>query len=112
MIDRNPKVRQLQLKHRSACPNLHKHILPICVSMSISLDDNIFFCGGFLLPPANEGKVMFLHLSVSYSVHGRGGMRGRGACNGGGGAWRGACVGGETATEVGGTHPTRMHSCF
>ena len=51
------------------------------------------------------GKVMFLHLSVSHSVHGgcmaggghtwQGGMHGRGACvagkgmHGGGGGWRG-----------------------
>ena len=34
-----------------------------------------------------------------------GGMHGRGH------AWQGACVGGETATAVGGTHPTGMHSC-
>ena len=32
-----------------------------------------------------------------------GGMRGLG--------W-GTCVAGETATAVGGTHPTGMHSCF
>ena len=54
MIDRNPKVRQLQLKHRSVCPSLHDHVLPICVSMSISLDDDIFVCGGLSLLSANE----------------------------------------------------------
>ena len=59
---------------------------------------------------------MFLHLSVSHSVHG----------GGGGclvlGAWsRGVCAwsqGGpgrdppEMATAAGGTHPTGMHSCY
>ena len=34
----------------------------------------IFFCLSFLLPPQQScGKVMFLHLSVSHSVHGVGG---------------------------------------
>ena len=90
MIDRNPKVRQLQLKHRSVCPSLHKHILPICVSMSISLDDDIFVCGGLSLPSRNFicGKVMFLHPSVILFKTGRQ----EGVC-GGGCAWRGgACV--------------------
>ena len=75
-----------------------------------------------VLPPSNEvwGKVVFLRLSVSHSVH-------RGCGEGG-------CPGDvvdtplnpdagtpptqrqtpspiETATEAGGTHPTGMHSC-
>ena len=57
------------------------------------------------------------------SVHG-GGMHGRGVCVCCGEACMvGVCVAGgvivvggmragETATEVGGTHPTRMHSCL
>ena len=36
-----------------------------------------------------------------------GGMHG-----GGGYVWHGGCVAGETATTVGSTHPTGMHSCF
>ena len=48
------------------------------------------------------GKVMFLHSSVSHSVHRRG-VRG-----GGGG---GGMHAGEMATEASGTHPTGMHSC-
>ena len=36
----------------------------------------------------------------------QGGIHGRGVCV----AW-GACVPGETATAVGGTHPTGTHSC-
>ena len=43
------------------------------------------------LPPANQvwGKVMFLHLSISHSVHGGGGMHGRGH------VWQGVCVCGK-----------------
>ena len=43
-----------------------------------------------------------------------GGMHVRGVCggvDGRGHAWQGVCVAGETATAVGGTHPTGMHSC-
>ena len=52
-------------------------------------------------------------------MRGRGGMHGGvpggGACMAGGCAWRegeGGMYVGETVTEAGGTHPTRMHSCF
>ena len=52
----------------------------------------------------------------------QGDMHGRGVCVAGGyawgHAWQGACMvgrggmcAGETVTEVGGTHPTGMHSC-
>ena len=51
------------------------------------------------------GMQFLLHLSVSHFV--RGGVRGRGVCMAGG-----ARVAGETATEAGGMHPTRMHSCL
>ena len=44
---------------------------------------------------------------VAGGMHGRGCVFGRGGMHGGG-----ACVAGETATAVGGTHPTGMHSCF
>ena len=44
------------------------------------------------------GKVMFLHPSVSHSVHRRG-VRG------------GGMHAGEMATEASGTHSTGMHSC-
>ena len=72
------------------------------------------------------GKVMFLHLSVSHSVHRGGhvgGTSGRGACIVvgacmaagvcvvGGMHGRGAMRTGKTATEAGGTHPTVIHSC-
>ena len=36
----------------------------------------------------------------------------QGACMVGGYVWHGGCVAGETATTVGSTHPTGMHSCF
>ena len=41
----------------------------------------------------------------------------QGACVAGGHAWQGECMAGcvctgETATEVGGTHPAEMHSCY
>ena len=59
---------------------------------------------------------MFLHLSVSHSVHREacvaGGMHGRGACVERGMHGRGACVAGETATAADGTHPTGMNSCL
>ena len=73
---------------------------------------------------------MFLHLSVSHSVHGggwqgacmvrgcvvgeghawQGGMPGRGGPSMAGGACvvGGVCVAGETATAADGTHPTGM----
>ena len=47
------------------------------------------------------GKVMFLHLSVSHSVHGGGCPS---AC------WDTPL--GLTATAADGTHPTGMHACF
>ena len=34
-----------------------------------------------------------------------------GVC-GRGHAWQGACMAGKMAIAAGGTHPTRMHSCF
>ena len=53
------------------------------------------------LPPANEvwGKVIFLHLSVSHSVHR------------GGGTPRGQTSPPKMATEAGCTDPTGIHSC-
>ena len=68
------------------------------------------FCYIFTVRNSSCGKVMFLHLSVSHSVHGEGrawrrGMHGKGVCGGGG-----ACVAGETATAADGTHLTGMHS--
>ena len=63
-------------------------------------------------------------------MHGQGVIHGRGACVVGGHVWWGVCVvggmcgggirgrgrqtcvAGETATAVGGLHPTGMHSCF
>ena len=51
---------------------------------------------------------MFLHPSVSHSVH-----CGEGVCVAGGHAWgRGECVAGVAATAAGGMHPTGMYSCF
>ena len=40
-----------------------------------------------------------------------------GGMHGGGHVWKGLCMAGacvavETATATGGTHPTRMHSCW
>ena len=81
-----------------------------------------------------RGKVMFLHLSVSHSVHMGGacvvgwpawqgvcvagghvwqGVHGRGGwCMEGGHVWQGGGVrAGDTATEAGGMHPTKMHFC-
>ena len=49
---------------------------------------------------------------MAEGVHGRGHAWQGGACMAGGVHGRGACVAGETATTVGGTHPTGMHSCF
>ena len=79
----------------------------------------------FLLPPARScGKVMFLHLSVSHSVHGGGvlcpSMHHRShdwgevsVLEGGGSLSRGVLVR-ETPLRyrTGGTHPTGMHSCL
>ena len=47
------------------------------------------FCYIFTVRNSSCGKVMFLHLSVSHSVHGEGrawrrGMHGKGVCGGGG----------------------------
>ena len=91
----------------------------------------IYKCGnvGIFLPPANEvwGKVIFSQVCVKNSV------QWRGACSGGGvwswglrGSWGGSgpdphprgiwpgrvCGLPPTATAVGGTHPTGMHSCL
>ena len=87
-------------------------------------------------PQTKFVKVMFLHLSVSHSVHGGGGvvclvpvgcLVPEGVCSGGvpapgeGGSAPGGCLvlggvpGGDplgTATAAGGTHPTGMHSCL
>ena len=63
------------------------------------------------------GRHVWQGASVAGGVHGRGacmagGMCGRGtymageACVAGG-----ACMAGETASAVGGMHPTGMHSC-
>ena len=50
---------------------------------------------------------------VNRSMHGKGGMCGRGACVAVGCAWQGgACVAGETTTTADGTQPTGMHSCW
>ena len=56
-------------------------------------------------------KVIFLHLTVSHSVH-SGGVHGRGGMCGRGDAWQGACIAGEMVTEAGGVHPTGMHFCL
>ena len=55
----------------------------------------IEFC--FYRPQTKFAKVMFLHVSVSHSVH-RGGA--------------GEVPPPPTATAAGGTHPTGMHSCW
>ena len=64
-----------------------------------------------LLPHANEvwGKAMFLHLSVSHSVHGVGG--GVVFAFGSGGCTPLYTLPVEMAIEAGGMHPTGMHSC-
>ena len=78
------------------------------------------------LPPANEvwGKVICLHLSVILStgrcmvrgVPGLRGVPGPAACLVQGGTWsRGMCLvetQPQTATALGGTHPTGMHYCY
>ena len=57
------------------------------------------------------------------SLHVWGACMAGGMCSGGGGMcggsacvgdvwWEGCVCAGETAIEVGGTHPTRMYSCF
>ena len=56
------------------------------------------------------GKVIFSEACVSHSVH-------RDVCGRGDAWWGGSCVAGgmhprEMANEVGGMHPTGMHSCF
>ena len=73
------------------------------------------------LPPANEvwGKVIFSQACVKNSVH-RGGAWSRGVCSGGWvpgprGSAQGGLPGGDpprTASAVGSTHPTGMHSCY
>ena len=73
------------------------------------------------LPPAMKfAKVMFLHLSVSHSVHGGGMVSQHVLQSPGPHPWGKLRVwpGGEwlshaqqMATAAGGTHPTGMHSC-
>ena len=65
----------------------------------------------FYRPQTKFAKVMFLHLSVSHSVHGGGG------CLVLGGLVPGEVPGGDPhpprmATAAGGTHPTGMLSCL
>ena len=68
----------------------------------------------FIIVRNEVAKVMFLHLSVSHSVH-RGGLF-PGELSGPGG--RGCLVRGSvetpsvTATAADGTHPTGVHSCL
>ena len=71
------------------------------------------------LPPANEvwGKVIFSEACVKNSVHsGGGGLLPGGAYSGRlparGGAWWRPPPHPRTATAVGSTHPTGMHSCY
>ena len=71
----------------------------------------------FYRPQAKFAKVMFLHLSVSHSVH-RGEYLGRYNPPGqvppppAGTPPLGAVHAGRYGQEAGGTHPTGMHSCF
>ena len=65
------------------------------------------------LPPANEvwGKVMFLHVSVILFIEGsayKGDLPPEGLSTRGGGLWQTP----PETRKVGGTHPTRMLSCF
>ena len=57
----------------------------------------------FYRPQRSCGKVKFLHLSVSHSVHRgvcmAGGMHGRGVC-----VWQGACMAGVCVCVAGGMH--------
>ena len=70
----------------------------------------IFTTQSYYRPQTKFAKVMFLHLSVSHSVHG-------GGCPGPG---PGGCIltcteadtPQQTATAADGTHPTGMHSCY
>ena len=70
------------------------------------------------LPPAKKLRQGYVFTGVCDSVHRRGRAWGwgyawqGGACMSLGHVWQGACVAGETATAVGGTHPTGMHSCI
>ena len=87
----------------------------------------------FYRPQTKFAKVMFLHLSVSHSVHGGACVVVGGMCMAGGGrhAWWGVCMVGvcmagghachthplptlrDTVGQcAGGTHPTGMHSCL
>ena len=58
---------------------------------------------------------MFLNLSVSHSVHGgmstQGGVSVESGVSAQGGVCPGGCTPPEMTIEVGGTHPTGMHSC-
>ena len=54
-----------------------------------------------------QGGVRGRGMHVWHGVCMAGGMCGKGVCMAGGHA----CVAGKTATAVGSTHPTAMHSC-
>ena len=68
----------------------------------------------FYRPPTKFAKVMFLHLFVSHSVHGGGGSASvhAGIEDPPGADTPRAVHAGKYGQQVGGTHPTGMHTCF
>ena len=86
------------------CEKLYYAILALITSLLLHHYIYEIFYRIFYRPQTKFAKVMFLQASVC--------PRG-GACSGGGvPAPGGACSPPPTATAVGGTHPTGMHSCL
>ena len=96
-----------------------------CGKVMFSQASVILFMGGGM----HGRRVCVVGACMAGGMHGGGGhawqrgVHGRGHCMAGAGcawqghawqghAWQGVCVAGGTATAVGGTHPTGMHSCL
>ena len=82
-------------------------------------DIYFYHCNSYIFTEVCEGKV-FAGVCLTIGGHAwQGPFMARGGMHDRGHAWQGvcivvggwACMSGETATEVGGKHPTGMHSC-
>ena len=112
-----------------ACGKRYKSSAAFLQQLQVALDEASYFVGTkvFTAPKRSWAKVIFSEACVKNSVHQVGGVHGRGrvwwvACMVGGMHGGGACMAGEGGVCVadtmrysqwaGGTHPTRMHSCY
>ena len=77
--------------------------MALTADTSARLQKGLLVRDGYFITVRNSscGKVMFLHLSVSHSVHGVGVYT----------SWADTPLSPETATPADGTHPTGMHFC-